>query len=194
MSTRAAALSELDLPATIYDLLARSAAQHANKPALRLLKGGREWLSPTTWTYNELLGRVTQAANMYHALGLGGGGVVGLLLPNTPASYPALLGAQAVGIANPVNPMLTTAHIIDILGLTGAQILIAPAPALDPDGWQKARDVLDALPEIATLITVGGDVPHPPDRWAGDFDDLLSTHITTHLDAKTQRTSSDIAA
>ncbi|CPT91924.1 acyl-CoA synthetase [Mycobacteroides abscessus] len=194
MSTRAAALSELDLPATIYDLLARSAAQHANKPALRLLKGGREWLSPTTWTYNELLGRVTQAANMYHALGLGGGGVVGLLLPNTPASYPALLGAQAVGIANPVNPMLATAHIIDILGLTGAQILIAPAPALDPDGWQKARDVLDALPEIATLITVGGDVPHPPDRWAGDFDDLLSTHITTHLDAKTQRTSSDIAA
>lgn len=187
-------LSDRDLPTTTYDLLVRSAARHGDKPALHLLEEGRQWRKPITWTYNDLLMRVTQAANMYAALGVPTGGVVGLLLPNTPASYPALLGAQAIGIANPVNPMLATAHIINILELTGAKILIAPAPGLDPEGWRKACEVLAALPDITALITVGGDVPSPPARWVGDFDDLLSAQATTPLAALKNRTATDIAA
>lgn len=194
MSLEAVALEDRGLPATTYDLLVRSAAREGQKPALHLLGGGRDWRTATTWTYTDLLARVNQAANMYTGLGLPTGGVVGLLLPNTPASYPALLGAQAVGIANPVNPMLATAHIIDILRLTGAQILVAPAPKLDPHGWQKACEILAAVPGISAMVTVGGDVPEPPERWVGDFDELSSGHDQAQLNTARQRQATDIAA
>ncbi|MEE6169663.1 MULTISPECIES: acyl-CoA synthetase [unclassified Mycolicibacterium] len=188
-------LQDHDLPATTYDLLVRSATRHGDKPALRLLGDGRNWRTATTWTYNSLLARVTQAANMYTTrLGLPAGGVVGILLPNTAASYPALLGAQAVGIANPVNPMLATAHIIDILRLTGAQILVAPAPKLDPQAWQKAQEILEDLPNISALVTVGGEVPEPPERWAGDFDELSFGQNATQLNITERRHAMDIAA
>ncbi|WP_231506770.1 MULTISPECIES: AMP-binding protein [unclassified Mycobacterium] len=114
---------DLDVPETTYDLLLRSTTRFGDKPALHLLAAGPNWGTPTTWTYADLLGRVTQAANMYLDVGLPAGGVVGLLLPNTAASYPAFLGAQAVGIVNPVNPMLATEHVIDIFRLTGPMSL-----------------------------------------------------------------------
>ena len=186
--------SDWDLPDTTYDLLVRSADRFGDRPALHLLAGGQRWRSATTWTYRDLLSRVTQAANMYTGLGLPLGGVVGLLLPNTPASYPAFLGAQAVGIANPVNPMLATPHIIDILRLTGAQILVAPAPTLDPAGWRKACDVMAAIPAITALITVGGPVTKPPPRWVGDFDQLSNRCASTQLYIGDRRTSTDLAA
>ncbi len=186
--------SDHDVPETTYDLLVRSAARSGDKPALHLLAGGPNWRTPTTWTYNDLLGRVTRAANMYLDVGLPVGGVVGLLLPNTAASYPALLGAQAVGIVNPVNPKLATEHVIDIFRLTGANILVAPAPSLDADGWSKACEVLAALPDLTALITVGGPVPDPPDRWAGDFDELSMRHSAARLNIDERRTASDVAA
>ncbi|WP_234791651.1 acyl-CoA synthetase [Mycolicibacterium mucogenicum] len=186
--------SDWDVPDTTYDLLVRSADRFGDRPALRLLAGGRQWHTPATWTYRDLLARVTQAANMYTGLGLPPGGVVGLLLPNTPASYPAFLGAQAIGIANPVNPMLATSHIIDILRLTGAQILVAPSPALDPDGWRKACDVLAAVPAITALITVGGPVTNPPPRWVGDFEQMSNHCSSTQLYIGERRTSTDLVA
>lgn len=186
--------AEQNLPETTYDLLVRSAVRFGDKPALHLLADGSKWRTPTTWTYNDLLGRVTQAANTYLDVGLPSGGVVGLLLPNTAASYPALLGAQAVGIVNSVNPMLATEHVIDIFRLTGANVLVAPAPSLDADGWDKACEVLAALPEITALITVGGPVHSPPDRWAGDFDQLCAARSAARLSIATRRSSSDFAA
>jgi len=187
--------SDQDVPETTYDLLVRSAARFGDKPALHLLAGGPNWRTPTTWTYNDMLGRVTQAANMYLDIGLPAGGVVGLLLPNTAASYPALLGAQAVGIVNPVNPMLATEHVIDIFSLTGAKVLVAPAPSLDAAGWSKACEVLAALPDITALITVGGGpVPDPPDRWVGDFEQLSMDRSAARLGISEHRSSSDFAA
>ncbi|WP_280343636.1 acyl-CoA synthetase [Nocardia neocaledoniensis] len=162
------------LPNSTYDLLARSAKRVGERPALRLLPGGQRWDRPETWSYTELFGRVTRAANLYAALGLEPGGVVGLLLPNTGSTYAALFGAQAIGIANPVNPMLATEHIIDIFRLTEARVILAPAPELDARTWRTACEVVAALPGQRVLISVGGAVPDPPPEWVGDFDDLCA--------------------
>ena len=45
--------------------------------------------------------------------------MVSLLLPLLPQAFVALFGAQAVGVANPVNPMLSAAQIADILRAAG---------------------------------------------------------------------------
>ena len=55
----------------------------------------------------QFIARVTQAANAFHALGVGRGDVVSVLLPLLPQAFFALFGAQAAGIANPVNPLLS---------------------------------------------------------------------------------------
>lgn len=46
---------------------------------------------------------------MFHALGVGPNDVVSFLLPLLPQSFMSLFGAQAAGVANPVNPLLEPA-------------------------------------------------------------------------------------
>lgn len=187
-------LGERDLPVSTYDLLVRSARRYGDRPALHLLPGGRGWRLPETWTYEHLLHRVNQAANLYWSLGVRPGEVVGLMLPNTGATYAALLGAQTIGIANPVNPMLATEHIVDILELTGAQVLVAPAPELDAALWDKACEIAAALPGIRAVITVGGEGDGALDRNVGDFDRCCGGQPGDHLVFDHRPGPSDLAA
>ncbi len=189
-------LSERNLPPSTYDVLARTAARHADDPALYLLgENGRDWRDADHWTYADLLGHVTQAANLYHSLGLTPGGVVGLLLPNSGATHAALFGAQAAGVAGPVNPSLTEEHITAILTLTGAQILVAAGPALDPALWEKAVRIAEALPALRVLLAVGGPPgPDTPGRYAGDFAALAAGQPADRLLSPYRPGPADLAA
>lgn len=190
-------LSERGLPASTYELLARTAAAHPDRPALYLLgEDGRHWREAPVWTYRTLLERTHQAASAYLALGLPERGVVALMLPNLGATYAALLGAQAVGIANPVNPMLAEDHLTEILSLTGARILLAPAPGLSAELWEKARRIAARLPGLIALGAVGG----PPgdsggaDSGVADFSSLAARQPSGQLPTATRRGPGDIAA
>ena len=52
---------------------------------------------------------------MFHALGVGGDDVVSFMLPLMPEAFMTLFGAEAAGIANPVNPLLEPHQIAEIL-------------------------------------------------------------------------------
>jgi fatty-acyl-CoA synthase len=101
--------------------------------------------------YSTLKARVTQAANAFHRAGISTGTAVTVLLPNLPQTHYALLGAQAAGIASPVNPMLEVEHIAAIVNETGAQALVACAPIEDSMLWDKAVAVADRCPSVRTL-------------------------------------------
>src|SRR5512139_3864901 len=196
-AVEAVPLHERDLPASTYDLLVRSAAAHADRPALHLLgEGASSWRDAPCWSYGTLLEQVHQAANAYLELGLGEGGVVALMLPNLGATYAALLGAQAVGIAGPVNPMLAEDHLVEILALTGAEVLLAPGPGLSPDLWDKARRIASRLPALRALAAVGS----PPDTADGnalegiDFDTLAAAQPADRLLTERRRGPGDLAA
>ncbi|MCF2530265.1 AMP-binding protein [Yinghuangia soli] len=146
-------LAERGLPESTYALLCRTAAEFPDTPALHLLgEGGRPWRDPVTWTYADLLGRVHQAANLLTSLGVRPGGVTGMMLPNSGQMYAALLGAQAVGIANPVNPALAEEHAARILARTGAEILLTTDESKD-----KAERIAEQVPGIRGVLVVGGD-------------------------------------
>jgi fatty-acyl-CoA synthase len=189
-------LAERDLPKSTYDLLARTADAHGDAVALHLLgEGDAPWREAETWTYADLLRHVHQAANLYLALGLEPGGVVGLLLPNTGSTYAALLGAQAVGIANPVNPMLAEEQILEILTLTDAEILVAPGPEMFPAIWDKAARLAARLPRVRALLTLGaadhraiGSVP------VGDFRRLAAAQSDGALACHHRPAPGDLAA
>lgn len=139
-------LAERGLPRSTHELLTRSADRHGDAPALHLLGEGRPWRDAETWTFTELLRRVHQAANAYLEAGLAPGETVALLLPNGGQAFAAFLAAQAVGIANPVNPLLAEEHVHDILALTRARLLVT-APAFA----EKARLVAERLPGLRVL-------------------------------------------
>lgn len=143
-------LESRGLPVSTYDSLRRSAQEHPDTLALRVLPDGEHWESPVDITYGDLFARVTREANALASLGVERCDAVGLLSVNTMGLVCALLAAQAVGIAAPVNPVLNPEHVGALLHRAGVRVLIASGPELQPQVWGLARALavelgLDAL-------------------------------------------------
>jgi len=140
---------------TTYDLLRQACARHPERTALRFLPHGDPLARDFALSYDGLLGRVTQAANAFHRAGIAAGDAVALLLPNLPETHFALLGAQAAGIASPINPMLDVEHIAGIIDATGARALVALAPQPgDSAAWDKAVALAERCPTLHTIFAV----------------------------------------
>jgi fatty-acyl-CoA synthase len=143
--------------ATTYEVLRQAAARHPQRTALRFILRGETEAPVVNLSYQGLLGRVTQAANAFHRAGIGPGKAVALLLPNLPQTHAALWGAQAAGIASPINPMLDVDHIASIIDATKAEVLVTLAPLPDSDVWQKAVSVMERCASIHTVFVVDLD-------------------------------------
>ena len=81
---------------SIYDYLSKTRAAHGTRPAasFQLLSGPGD--KSLTYSWNQLHAHVTQAANMFRALGIGENDVVAYVLPNAMETIVTLLaGAVA---------------------------------------------------------------------------------------------------
>ena len=78
-----------------YQLIAEVAADQPQATAITFLATGDPDEEPVRITYRQLIGRTTQAANLFHALGVGPRDVVSLLLPHLPQTHYAMWGAGA---------------------------------------------------------------------------------------------------
>ena len=88
--------------ASTYDAIRIGAAYRPDAPAIQYLPNADPADNPIVITHGGFVMRVTQAANMFHALGVGSHDVVSFLLPLLPEAFITLFGAEAAGIANPV--------------------------------------------------------------------------------------------
>ena len=157
----AVSLDQRDLPSSTYDLVAGSAERFGDAPAFHVLPAHGDLRAPRTVTYRDLLGRVHQIANLLVGQGVRRHDTVSLLLPNVPEMCELLWGAQAVAMANPVNPQLVEEHIVDILSRAGSRVLVVPGPDQDPHLWRKALRVAASVPTVRTLVVVGEE-DRPP--------------------------------
>ena len=91
-----------------YQLLCQAATRHpsAMLTFARSVHADAGSSTTTSWTYPELVRRVTQAGNLFRRLGVGRNDVVSLLVEEHDAMQAALWGAQMVGIAHPVDTAL----------------------------------------------------------------------------------------
>jgi len=137
-----------------YELVCQASARHPDRVALRFIMTGKPGDKVFTFDYRALKERVTQAANAFHCAGIVPGKAVTLLVPNFPQTHFALLGAQAAGIASPVNPMLDVEHIASIVNETGAEAMVTLGPLPGVDIWEKAVAVADRCPSVRTLYVV----------------------------------------
>ncbi len=139
-----------------YELLCRGSEIDPDKIALSFLMNGDLYDQPVQITYRELIGKIRQAANLFHRLGVGPDDVVTYLLPNMPQTHYVLWGAEVAGIVNPINPLLEPGTIRDICTAAGTKVLVALADMPGSDIWKKADAVRKEIPTLEKVVRVMG--------------------------------------
>jgi len=139
-----------------YELLCRGGEIDPDKIALSFLMNGDLYDQPVEISYRDLLGKIRQAANLFHRLGVGPGDVVTYLLPNMPQTHYVLWGAEVAGIVNPINPLLEPHTIRDICTAAGTKVLVALADMPGSEIWKKVDAVRKEIPSLQKVVRVMG--------------------------------------
>jgi len=185
-------LVERQLPESTYATIRQSALTSPDHPALIFFPDGEHYRESIQVTYSQLLGRIHQVANMLSALGVGPNDVVSLLLPNLPQTHFAFWGAEAAGIANPVNPLLEAGQIAAILRAAHTKVLIALGPLPGSDIWEKVVSIRPQVPSLSTVIQVLGTAG-PENEWLS-FETQLEHYPADRLLSGRSIASDDLAA
>ncbi|MHC2324812.1 acyl-coenzyme A synthetase/AMP-(fatty) acid ligase [Bradyrhizobium diazoefficiens] len=175
-----------------YDAIRLGAARNPDGAAIQFLQNADPADTPVVVTYRDFVARVTQAANVFHALGAEKGDVISFMLPLVPDAFVTLFGAEAAGIANPVNPLLEPHQIAEILEAANTKILVALGPMPGTDIWQKVEQIRPQLKHLKAIVQVfgGGD----PANGVFAFNDLIKQQPSDRLISGRKILGSDIAA
>jgi fatty-acyl-CoA synthase len=189
-------LSERITVKNTYELIQQGAGINPDAIAMSFMMTGDGYEQPQQITYRQFLGRLNQTANMFADLGVGPTDVVTYLLPNVPQTHFVLWGAEAVGIANPINPMLEADTIKDICIAAGTKVLVSLGEFPGTDIWQKVDSIRKEIPSLTHVVRVMGPTDeaeniygyeekveqYPADRLAFDRvidpDDIASLYHT----------------
>ena len=162
--------------ANLSSVLTRAAAEHAERPAVRL--------DGLVLSYSELRDAAGRATSLLSSFGVAPGDRVGIMLPNVPAFPIAFYGALGAGaIVVPMNPLLKSREVAYYLGDSGAKVLLAwheaAGEAAKGAAGTGARVIeVDEL-DLAGLLAGLAPVPPSTDQADGDDAVILYTSGTT---------------
>ncbi|HEU5484533.1 MAG TPA: acyl-CoA synthetase, partial [Microlunatus sp.] len=161
-------LSNRGLPASTYELLCRAARLWPDRTAAAVLANTERWQEPVQLTFAQLLASVNRTANLLTQIGVGRQDTVALLSPNCLELISATLAAQAAGIAVPINSGLSEDHIAELLQRSGARVLVAAGPDLDPVVTEAAFSLAKkGLVDHVLLMSPTGQEPAGPASTVG---------------------------
>ncbi|CAN5904028.1 acyl-CoA synthetase [soil metagenome] len=143
---------------SVAELLRDAARRHGGGLAIRYLSGTAPSDPVRDVSFDELLQRVTQTANLLHSHGIAADDTVTLLMPSVPETFFALWGAEIAAVANPVNYFLDASQITAIMKQAGAKALIAADTSIFPDIWPKVEAIRAAMPDLK-VFRVGSSAP-----------------------------------
>jgi fatty-acyl-CoA synthase len=139
-----------------YELLQKTVASSPEQPAHFFLPSGGLSQPGEALTARAFLGKVHQTANLLADLAMGPPDVMALLLPDLLEKELLLWGGQAAGIVYPIPPSLPAPQIVELLQVVKAKVLVAPAPSVDQELWQKTEQVRRQVKSIALVLQVRG--------------------------------------
>jgi fatty-acyl-CoA synthase len=139
-----------------YALLHRALAKSPEQPARCFLPLGDQPEPGEALTARAFLEKVHQTANLLADLGMGPADVMALLLPDLLERELLLWAGQAAGIICPIPHRLPAPEIAELLQAARAKVLVAPAPSVDHELWQKAEQVRRQVKSIALVLHVRG--------------------------------------
>ncbi len=174
-----------------FEALQLGAARDPGAPAIQFLPRADAEQEPQVLSHGQFIAGVTQAANMFSGLGVGPGDVVSFLLPLLPQSFIGLFGAQAAGIANPVNPLLSPAQIGEILRAANTKVLVALGPLPGSDIWDKVQQLKGQLPKLKAIVVVHGATDEA--NAVFNFDEKIAQYPNDRLSSGRRIASADVA-
>jgi long-chain acyl-CoA synthetase len=162
--------------ANLSSVLARAAADHAERPAVRL--------DDLVLSYSELADAAGRMTALLQALGVAQGDRVAVMLPNVPAFPVAFYGALGAGaVVVPMNPLLKSREVAYYLGDSGAKVLFAwheaAGEAAKGAAGTGAQVIKVDEPDLAALLAGLAPAPSTADQAGGDDAVILYTSGTT---------------
>ncbi|MEP6588415.1 MAG: acyl-CoA synthetase [Polaromonas sp.] len=182
-----------------YEIFSNAAHAFGNKTALTFLRSGDPDDTPIRWSYAQLLAGIHQTANLLHALGVGPEDTVAVLLPACLEYHLALWGAEAAGIVQPLNPLLSDEKLVSLMSAARAKVLIAWGSDDESGMWSKAMRLRAQVPTLTTVLRVAphdeasGRVASLPEGVA-DLDALRAREPADRLVSGRDIAPTDIAA
>ncbi|WP_169545139.1 acyl-CoA synthetase [Sneathiella aquimaris] len=176
---------------SIYEAFCQTAERFGSKTALTALPPGDPLAQGVSISFDQLLKGANQAANMFIEAGLETGETVCHLLPLSFQAFYTLIGAEAAGIVNAINPLLEPEHILGIAEAANATILVVPGSTLNEEVWQKASYVIGNLPSLKAVFVLGSG-PECDGLKIFDFDEALSRQPADHVHRQEARQLDDI--
>ena len=146
--------ADRDVARTMYDFLSRAKAGHGPRPAISFQLTSDPGARAQTLTWDDLHGRVTQAANLFRRLGVGPTDVVAFVLPNALETAVTLLGGAVAGIVNPINPLLEPEQIASILRETKARVVVTLRAFPKTELPQRVARAIALAPGVTTVLEV----------------------------------------
>ncbi len=182
-----------------YEIFRSAGEAFGAKTALTFLRTGNPADEPIRWSYADLLARIHQTANMLHALGVGPGDAVAVLLPGCLEYHLALWGGEAAGIVQPLNPLLTDEKLVALMTAARAKVLIAYGSDSESGMWSKAMRLRGQVPTLTTVLRVA---PHdeapgaagPLPEGVAEFEALRAAQPDDRLVSGRDIAPTDIAA
>lgn len=143
-------------------------------------------------SYAALVGKIRQAANLFHRLGVGAGDSVAILMPHVPSGQIALWGAEVAVAACPVNPMLRPEHIIGLLKAARAKVAVVLGNNRDMEIWNAVVPALRKSKCVTHILHADADDATPDSD--GAFEDLIAGENADRLDFSPSGSPDAIAA
>ncbi|MBO6777393.1 MAG: AMP-binding protein, partial [Marinibacterium sp.] len=176
---------------SILEVFENSAARDPEATALTMLMTVDEEEEPRRITYQQLLGQIRRAANLFADIGGEAPGVA-YMLPALVETHVTLWGAETAGYAVPINFLLQPESITELLKASKAKILVALGPHPQLDIWEKALALRAQIPD---LILVRVSTPGTPaEAGVVDFGEALMAQPDDHLTFGEARSGADLAA
>ncbi len=175
-----------------FELISQGAAINPQAIAMSFILDGDAFAQPQRVTYAQFIHKIRQTANMLADMGVGPNDVVTYLLPNLPQTHFVLWGAETVGIANPINPMLEAETIKEICMAAGTKVLVALGEFPGADIWPKVEAIRGAIPSLSKVIRVMG----PSDEAHGiyGYEQTVEQYAGDRLTFERRIDSDDIAS
>lgn len=141
---------------TVLEALQATAVRHGARPALTALASPAPDAPPQRWTYVQFIGEVRRAARLFQGLAGTDTPRVALLVPPSAQAHFALWGAEAVGVACPINYQLNAEHVAELVRAAGANIVVALGPPGEADIWSRVHGLAASCPALRHVLAVGG--------------------------------------
>lgn len=141
---------------SVYAALADAAARHRGRTALTFIERADPDGPARSWSHAALLAEIHRSADLFYQLAAGEPPRIAMLLPPIPEAYFTLWGGEAAGVVCPINYLLDSAHIAELIRAARANILVTLGPHAELDIWSRVPALRAACPGLRHVLAVGG--------------------------------------